>query len=135
MNVQDGCFSLSSNGWGRMDGCMFRRFSQAYSCSPSIALNLFTFFSLGILKVPWDSLVSISRLWISMSLFLTGTLRQTSHRKPRKICHTVACRGRQDRLCSWQRHQAWLQPFRGQLQEHPSWSLQENWLSYSCLQR
>merc|ERR1719260_538774 len=71
MDVQDGCFSLSSNGWGRMDGCMFRRFSQAYSCSPSIALNLFTFFSLGILKVPWDSLVSISRLWISMSLFLT----------------------------------------------------------------
>ena len=30
-----------------------------------------TFFSLGILKVPWDSLVSISRLWISMSLFFT----------------------------------------------------------------
>merc|ERR1711936_387159 len=39
--------------------------------SPSIILNLLTFFSLGILKVPWDSLVSISRLWISMSLFLT----------------------------------------------------------------
>merc|ERR1719481_1863796 len=40
------------------------------SSSP-IILNLLTFFSLGILKVPWDSLVSISRLWISMSLFLT----------------------------------------------------------------
>merc|ERR1719244_400156 len=56
-----------------MDGCMFRRFSQAYSCSPSIALNLFTFFSLGILKVPWDSLVSISRLYvqkIQSSLFV-----------------------------------------------------------------
>merc|ERR1719206_297589 len=61
---------LSSNGWGRMDGFMFRSFSQVYSCSPSMALNLFTFFSLGILKVPWDSLVSISRLWISMSLFI-----------------------------------------------------------------
>merc|ERR1719233_512930 len=42
-----------------------------YSCSPSIALNLLTFFSLGILNVPCDSLVSISRLWISMSLFFT----------------------------------------------------------------
>merc|ERR1719477_396528 len=50
---------------------MFRSFSQVYSCSPSMALNLFTFFSLGILKVPWDSLVSISRLWISTSLFFT----------------------------------------------------------------
>merc|ERR1719320_2044017 len=50
---------------------MFRSFSQAYSCSPSMALNLFTFFSLGVLKVPWDSLVSLSRLWISMSLFFT----------------------------------------------------------------
>merc|ERR1712179_153962 len=39
------------------------------SSSSPIILNLFTFFSLGILKVPWDSLVSISRLWISMSLF------------------------------------------------------------------
>merc|ERR1712020_675412 len=27
---------------------------------------------LGDLEVPWDSLVSISRLWISMSLFLTA---------------------------------------------------------------
>merc|ERR1719186_2570040 len=34
-------------------------------------LSLFTFFSLGILNVPWDSLVSISKLWISMSLFFT----------------------------------------------------------------
>merc|ERR1719244_1087029 len=42
-----------------------------YSCSPSMALNLLTFFSLGILNVPCDSLVSISRLWISMSLFFT----------------------------------------------------------------
>merc|ERR1719264_1335270 len=41
------------------------------SASSPIILNLLTFFSLWILKVPWDSLVSISRLWISMSLFLT----------------------------------------------------------------
>merc|ERR1712179_465536 len=42
------------------------------SSSSPIILNLLTFFSLGILKVPWDSLVSISRLWISMSIFLTA---------------------------------------------------------------
>merc|ERR1711945_85580 len=53
---------------------MMLSWNQAYLASSSspIILNLFTFFSLGILKVPWDSLVSISRLWISMSLFLTA---------------------------------------------------------------
>eukprot|EP00091_Calanus_sinicus_P025423 TRINITY_DN96_c0_g1_i11.p1 TRINITY_DN96_c0_g1~~TRINITY_DN96_c0_g1_i11.p1 ORF type:complete len:146 (+),score=35.59 TRINITY_DN96_c0_g1_i11:53-439(+) len=57
-----------------MDGLVFESvniFCHIYSCSPSMALNLFTFFSLGILKVPWDSLVSISKLAISMSLFFT----------------------------------------------------------------
>ena len=52
-------------GEENMDGLVFESvkiFSHIYSCSPSIALNLFTFFSFGILKVPWDSLVSISRL-------------------------------------------------------------------------
>eukprot|EP00091_Calanus_sinicus_P025429 TRINITY_DN96_c0_g1_i7.p1 TRINITY_DN96_c0_g1~~TRINITY_DN96_c0_g1_i7.p1 ORF type:complete len:162 (+),score=31.44 TRINITY_DN96_c0_g1_i7:37-522(+) len=61
-------------GEENMDGLVFESvniFCHIYSCSPSMALNLFTFFSLGILKVPWDSLVSISKLAISMSLFFT----------------------------------------------------------------
>ena len=48
----------------------FRSF-WLYDVNIPISIQIRTFFSLGILKVPWDSLVSISRLWISISLFLT----------------------------------------------------------------
>merc|ERR1711935_894640 len=65
------CHQMAGGIGGDLVFQFFWMFSYIYSCSPSMALNLFTFFSLGILKVPWDSLVSISKLWISISLFFT----------------------------------------------------------------
>merc|ERR1712129_526860 len=65
------CHQMAGGIGGDLVFQFFWMFSYIYSCSPSMALNLFTFFSLGILKVPCDSLISVSRLWISKSLFLT----------------------------------------------------------------
>merc|ERR1712243_195282 len=60
------------------------------SSSSPIILNLFTFFSLGILKVPWDSLVSISRLWISMSLFLVLDVKLFTKKIARSLVELLA---------------------------------------------
>merc|ERR1719233_175169 len=78
-----------------------------YSCSPSIALNLLTFFSFGILNVPCDS-------------SSPGTPHQTSPQRQCRICHRDSCREQPDHPCSWQTHQAGTQPSPALLQVLPS---------------
>merc|ERR1711915_1110632 len=96
------------------------------SSSSPIILNLFTFFSLGILKVPWDSLVSISDCGFPCPSSSPGTPRRTSHQRRRRLCRRAVCTKQRHRPCSWTRGRGGIQPFLGQLQIHPSWSLQEN---------